>query len=258
MILVKKFNYKPLGLGVGICGFPNKEGKVILSGNLGLKDYDIKTKLIKFLDIPIIVHNDVDMHTLGEKYYGKGKNSENFVVLGIGTGLGAGIFINNEIYTGHSGFAGEVGHIPIQDKRKCTCGLPSCAEQVFSATALINNYNDNIKKTKQIHEKGFEEVNGAYILALAESGDKPAVDALNELALNGGRICATVAMILNPEKIILSGGITTKNEKLLELIKKEYKKLVHDFVYESTIIEISDTGSHTALYGCAYAIMNKK
>jgi glucokinase len=254
MNLVKKHNYKALGLGVGITGFPNKEGIIILSGNLGLKNYDIKSKLVKFLDIPIIVHNDLNMHTLGEKYYGKGKDCENFVVLGIGTGLGSGIFINNEIYIGHSGYAGEIGHIPIQDKRKCLCGLSNCAEQVFSATALIKNYNDNIKKL----EKPTEEVNGAYILALAEKGDKPAVDALNELAFHGGKVCATIAMMLNPEKIILTGGITTKNEKLLELIRKEYKKLVHDFIYESTTIEISDTGSDTGLYGCAYAIMNKK
>ncbi len=245
-------NYTPLSLAVGIPGFPDKKGKVILSGNIGWKNYKIKKDLQEYFKIPIIVHNDVDMHTLGERYIGAGQKISNFVVLALGTGLGSGIFINDKLYVGNSGFAGEVGHIPIQNIAKCTCGLPNCAEPTFSAQGLIFFFNKHLKNNK-IDEHNLADINGEYIISLAKKGDKIAIDSLRELSKYGGKVLATIALILNPEKIILSGGITTGNNILLKMVKKEYKKLVHDFIYESTTIELSNTGGDTALYGCLYS-----
>ncbi len=242
---IKENNYTPLAIGVGVPGFSDKNGNILLSGNIGWKNYNFKKEIQKFFNIPIVVHNDVNMHAYGEKFVGSAQDSKDFVVIAIGTGLGSGIFINDDLYIGHSGMAGEIGHMPFQTEYKCPCGLPMCLEPVFSTSALIKFYKEN--------KKGIKDIDGRTINKLALENEPEALAAIKRLAENGAKTCAVITMMLNPEKIILSGGITTNNEIFLKFLIEEYKKYVFDYMVDGIKIELSKSGSDIGLYGCAFA-----
>lgn len=249
---IKGTNYQPISIGIGVPGFADGKGKVFLAGNLGWKNYDVKKEIKKYWKIPFAIHNDVQMHAFGEKVKGEAVNNKNFILIALGTGVGGAIFINDELYLGNLGCAGEVGHIPFQTKFKCSCGLPECIEPVFSATGLINIYNDLVKKNT-LDVKEYSEIDAAFIIGLANRGEKNAIKALDILAHNGGKLCGIVSMILCPEKIILSGGMLTNNQKLVRDIKKYYKSYVQKFIFEKTEIVVSKFANDSALIGAAHS-----
>lgn len=249
---------KAIAMGIGIPGFPALDGTVKFSGNIGWKNYDVKKDLKKWWnDLPIAVHNDCDMAALGEKFIGKARDVDNFVFLTLGTGLGAGVIINGKLYQGSGGTAGEIGHIPIQGFKtrfQCTCGLPECAEPLFSATGIINIYNDikkNNPKVKSILDD--QEINGKKIWDAVRKKDSLAIKAAQEFSEYGGRVLATIAMILNPETIILGGGLAHDNDTLLEYLQPVYKRFTHDFIRETTRIELCNVGNDSGLYGACYS-----
>lgn len=256
----KYLGKKAIAMGIGIPGFPSLDGIVKFSGNIGWKNYDVKKDLRKWWqDLPIAVHNDVDMAALGEKFIGKGRDVDNFVFLTLGTGLGAGIIINGKLYQGAGGTAGEVGHIPLQGFRtrfQCTCGLPECAEPTFSATGIINIFKElkaNNPNIKSILDN--EEINGKNIWDAVRANDKLAIMAAKDFAEYGGRELATIAMILNPETIILGGGLAHDNYTLLEYLEPVYKRFTHDFIRETTRVELCNVGNDAGLYGASYSAM---
>ncbi len=143
-----------------------------------------------------------------------------------------GIFINGELYLGNGKSAGEIGHVPLQLMHKqfqCTCGLPECAESIFSAIGLVNLFkkhrdqNPNIKTIVEV-EDGFTIWEGV------RAGDEIVIKAAREFAEYGGRMLAFVAMILNPEIIILGGGLAHDNDTLIEYLTPVYERFTHDFI----------------------------
>ncbi len=250
-------SFEVIGMGIGIPGFAALDGTVKFSGNIGWKNYDIKKDLNKWWDIPIAVHNDCDVAALGEKFIGKAKNVENYIFLTLGTGLGAGIVINGDLYLGHGGTAGEFGHIPLQVMGKqfqCTCGLPECAEPVFSATGLVNLFKKHRDENPNI-ETSVKAEDGFEIWEGVRAGDEIAIKAAREFAEYGGRLLAIVAMTFNPETILLGGGLAHDNDTLIEYLTPVYERFTHDFIRESTRFELCNVGNDSGLYGAAYAAM---
>lgn len=251
---------KAIAMGIGIPGFPALNGVVKFSGNIGWKNYDVKKDLKKWWgDLPIAVHNDCDMAALGEKFVGKFRDIDTFVFITLGTGMGAGILINGRLYQGFGGTAGEFGHVPLQGFKtrfQCTCGLPECAEPTFSATGLINIYNDLKEKNPEIKSLlDNKEINGKNIWDAVRENDKLAIMAAKEFGEYGGRLLATVAMSYNPEVIILGGGLAHDNPTILEYVLPVYERFTHDFIRETTRVELCSVGNNSGLYGAAYSAM---
>ncbi|BDU67731.1 MAG: glucokinase [Candidatus Tyloplasma litorale] len=249
----------PIAMGIGIPGFAALDGTVKFSGNIGWRNYDIKSILNKWWDLPIAVHNDCDVAALGEKFIGAGKDLDDFVFITLGTGNGAGLFLNGELYMGSAGTAGEFGHIPIQvmnPQFQCTCGLPECAEPVFSATGLVNFFRKHRDANPDIETSVLEE-DGFAIWEGVRAGDEIAIKAAEEFAEYGGRVCATVAMALNPAKILLGGGLAHHNPTLIEYLQPVYERFVHKFISDTTKLDLCIVGNDAGLYGAAYAGMKK-
>ncbi len=251
-------DYEVIGMGIGIPGFPALDGKVKFSGNIGWKDYDIIKDLKDDWDIPIFVHNDCDMAALGEKFIGIAKDLKNYVFITLGTGLGAGIVINGELFQGAGGMAGEFGHIPIQGnmpKYTCTCGLPECAEPAFSATGLVNIF----KKVKDENPDIETNINpdGKSIWEGVSKGDKISIWSVEEFSEWGGRVLASIAMSYNPERIIIGGGLAHDNQPLVDYLQPVYERFTHDFIREVTKLQLCHVGNDSALYGAAYTVMKK-
>ena len=155
-------------LGIAVSGTGQIDGTIgkVIGGNPIIPGW-IGTNLVEKLEdrykIPAVLENDVNCAALGEKWLGAGKNSENFVCLTIGTGIGGGIILNGDIFRGDTYVAGEFGHIQIvKSGEECLCGKKGCYERYASATALV----------KMVKEKTGKTLNGKEIFELEKSGDK--------------------------------------------------------------------------------------
>lgn len=156
--------YNIVGIGVGTPGIIDKKGTLLLAPNLGWQDIPFQTELEKIFQIPVIVENEANTGAYGEKQFGVGQHADNLIYISAGIGIGAGIIINGELYSGFTGYSGEVGHMTIdRNGAKCTCGNKGCWELYASEQALLSKANSkNLPK-----EIGLDD-----IISLAKEGNK--------------------------------------------------------------------------------------
>ena len=243
---IQSLNFRVITLGVaGQVNF--KEGSVILSPNISKKREKVFLKKIleeKF-KLPVFLDNDANCFTLGEAIFGKGKK-ENFIIgLTVGSGIGGGIVIDKKIIRGKDGFAGEFGHLILEiGGRKCLCGRRGCFEAYGSGRAMKEIYFEIFKKDKTTFEieKDFYE-------------KKPeAVFIVNEIARWLAIGIANLVNILNPDLVILGGGMT-RFKSFIEIAFKNIKDWL--LVKETkTKFLISELNERATLLGAS--VLNEK
>jgi glucokinase len=169
--------------------------------------------------LPCVLTNDANAAAIGELHYGNAKGMRNFVLVTIGTGLGAGIVLNGELLYGHTGFAGELGHTTaVRDGRPCTCGRLGCLETYVSARGLRQTVEELLDRSgtpSLLRPLTRQQFNAKAIFEAAEQGD---AIALEGFALTGeilGRQLADLTALLSPEAIFLFGGVAKAGEILL-------------------------------------------
>lgn len=140
--VIVKATIKPaqvVAVSLGVPGSVNPiSGNIGLAPNLGLKNFNIKKALQKKIKFPVLIENDVNLAALGIKNFGVGRKAKNILVVSVGTGIGGGIIIENNIYRGSNFVAGEIGHIPVQmNGPVCGCGKRGCFEAIASRTAIV-------------------------------------------------------------------------------------------------------------------------
>ena len=173
-----------LGIGIGAPNGNYYKGTVEFAPNLDWPDYvPLKDYFNKYFDMPVIVTNDANATALGEMVYGSAKGVNNFIMITLGTGLGSGIVINGQVVYGHAAFAGELGHVIIEEGgRLCGCGRRGCLETYASATAISTT-------AKELTSK---EYNSAQVFDAANKGEKWALDAFDFTAKKLGMALANV------------------------------------------------------------------
>lgn len=216
--------HKLTGIGLGVAGHVNVEqGIVIYCPNLPIKNLNLRGALQKEYNIPVFIENDANAAAIGEKYFGVARNNENFVCVTLGTGIGAGIFINGSIYRGSTGGAGELGHIILDfspDAPLCGCGNRGCFEALASGTAIA-------RKAKEIFAMhpdslissgvGAEgEITAQMVAKLAQKGNKFALKILKDAANIIGIGFANIVNLFNPEKIIVTGSLIKAEDLILK------------------------------------------
>ncbi len=213
--------------GVGI-GAPNGNfyrGTIEFAPNLNWGNYiPIATITEAFFKVPVKVINDANAAAIGEKHFGCARDMTNFVVLTLGTGLGSGIYVNNQILTGKNGFAGEFGHTKcLEINRKCTCGLESCLETVVSARGIKQTYEELYLKH---YQRMPENTSVIQIHELAKQGDKLALETYTYTANVLAHGIANLVMLFDLEAVVLFGGIAHAHPIIIPVIKEELNKLV--------------------------------
>ncbi len=207
-----------LGIGVGLPGLINsKAGIVNLLPNIpGWKNVPFKTILQKKLKIPTFIENDVNLITLGEWKYGAGRGVKNLICMTLGTGVGAGLILNNEIYQGEGFVAGELGHMPINERGPdCPCGGSGCLERYVGNKYLMEKAG-KIFKNKNIR---LEDVHD-----LASKGNIRAVQFWEETATHIGNGLVGVINLLNPRLVIIGGGVSNNYKYMSKTINKIVQK----------------------------------
>lgn len=212
-------------IGIGIPGWVDEKSNLILHApNLGWKNLNIKEKIEKKIKLPVFVINDVRAATWAEWKFGAGLDHQNIVYLILGTGIGGGIISNGQLLTGISNTAGELGHIPVElTGLPCTCGGYGCMETLaggwgIAKKAIIELQNPHFFNSK-LHLK-HTNITAKDVIESFFEGDPLAKKIIDEAIL--ALITGTTAIVntLNPEALVLSGGIIEGLPDLISQIKE--------------------------------------
>lgn len=223
------FNNKVSDVCVGIAGQINyKKGIIVASPNLPFKNCKLEKILKREFRKPVFIENDANCFTLAEAKYGAAKGYKNIVGVTLGTGIGGGIIINNKIYHGWQGTAGEIGHMTISsEKEKCSCGQSGHFEILASGTAMVNIYKNLTGKKK----------NTFKIENLAIKGDKRALQTIKIMSKYLGIGLANIINILNPEIIVIGGGMARVNLLWSKLKTETYKRVLYSPLKRTKIVK---------------------
>ncbi|MBX4268860.1 ROK family protein [Clostridium estertheticum] len=215
-------------IGVGIPGLADKDGNVIFCVNLGWRNVPLRKMLEDALHTPVYIDNDATVAALAEYESGSMQNCKSGLMLTLGTGIGGGIIINGEIYSGFNGVGSELGHTVIGENfYNCNCGRNGCLETFASSTAIIKytkklimEMNEPTTITENV-EGNIDNLNAKIIFDCAKKGDKIAALAVDRLIKYLGIGIINIVNFIDPEIIVLGGGIAGAGQYLLDLITKE-------------------------------------
>ncbi len=245
--------------GLGAPGFFNPvSGNLVFSANLGLREVPLSRILSKEIMIPVKAGNDANCAVIGETLNGGARGRKDVVMITIGTGIGGGILLNRQLFTGGNGMGGEVGHTPlISGGEKCSCGIRGCFEAYASATALIRQTEKAIAehpeslmcKWKEEHGR----VSGRTSFECARIGDETAlkvVDCFEEYVAAG---LGGLITLFKPEICLIGGGISAQGEFLLNPIREKIGKYI--FACSETgapEIQAAVLGNDAGIIGAAF------
>jgi glucokinase len=212
--------------GIGSAGsIDTRKGIIITSPNIkSLNNYPLARKINKLTGLKVFLENDATAAIIGEWWKGNGRNFSNWIMLTLGTGIGGGVIINDQLFTGQSGSAMEAGHMTIDYKgKKCLCGNRGCLETYASATALVKLTRSKLKNhpSSTINKRIInDKLTSKIVFEEAVKGDLFAKDIFNEISFFIGIGISNLVNIFNPEAIILGGGLSKAHRLLLPNIKK--------------------------------------
>lgn len=237
-----------------------KTGVVKLAPNIpGWVNVPIAKLIEDEFHIPTRIDNDVRCAALGEMNFGAGRDCENFICITVGTGIGSGIVINGKIVRGASNAAGEIGHIKLQlkDGNICGCGDTGCLEAYASGPCIVAMAQDYIKggKASKFREMAGDEEITPYIVAkAAEAGDPVAKRIFEITGEYIGLGLVSVINLLNPEKVIVGGGVAECGELLLAPIRKTVKERAMKIAGETVEIVPAELGNSAGVIGASMLI----
>ncbi len=256
---IKEKSVKAIGIGAPGQIDINK-GVVIKAQNLeGWQDVNLKQKIENEFSIKTFINNDVNMGALGEFWKGAGKKSKNGIALFIGTGIGGAIVVNNELYTGAAGFAGELGHvvIDINSKKQCSCGNNGCFEVLASRSALSANIVEKIKNGEKsvvtkLCENFTKHVKSKVIKKAYQQNDPVTLETLEQECYYLGIGCSNYINVFNPDTIVLGGGLMEAlGHELLPSITEHAFNFALSPLFKDCKIKIAKLGDFSGVIGAA-------
>ena len=219
-----------IGVGVAAAGFIDADqSTIVYAPNLSWRNEPLKAKLEAKLDYPVIIENDANAAGWAEFRYGAGRTARHMAMLTIGTGGGGAVIVNSTMLRGGFGIAGELGHIRVvPDGLPCGCGARGCIEQYGSGTALLRNARELADsgavegaRLRELQAE-FGELSGDQVYQAILEGDPAALRLLAELGAWLGQTIASLSAILDPEIVVIGGGVSAAGELLLEPIRQSF------------------------------------
>lgn len=243
-----------MGMGVGVPGITEtKTGVVMEAPSLNWVRYPFLMEAERYFSIPIFVDNDVNVAVLGEQWLGNAKNKKNVLFIAVGTGIGSGIIIHNQLYRGSSNAAGELGYV-VTDKNDMKNKFKPIFHRYGYLESVAGGKAIGVKVTKLILEDRNHplykealnsELTGEQAFLLARAGDKVGLNVVEDAIEHLAYGIINAASLLNPEVIILDGGVM----KSADFILPRLKKTVHQYLPSSVEITVSQLGEHTGALG---------
>ncbi len=249
---------KICGMGIGFPGPLNAEtGTIFNPPNLnGWDSVPLKDILEKELKMPVEIENDANAAALGEWWKGAGSGTNSLFCITLGTGVGGGIILDGKVWHGASSIAGEIGHTTVvRDGIKCTCGNIGCLEAYACSGGILKRVNNALLKDA---DSGLRPLKNLKLVdQMVMQGNEIVINVLKETGVILGIAIANIANLLNPEMIVLFGGVTNLGEHLIEPLKEEVKMRAFEKATESLKVELSQLGDNSGVLGAARNIFSK-
>ena len=229
-----------LGIGIGVPGPVDGKGVVNKCVNLGWGVFSIAEELSKLTGFPVKAGNDANVAAMGEFWRGGGQGCENMVFVTLGTGVGGGIVINGQLLHGTHGAGAEIGHMVLNPRETavCGCGKRGCAEQYCSATGIVRLAN----------LKGMENVTCKDIFDAGKAGDPLALEVLDQYYDYMGQFLGSLCSVVDPEAVVLGGGVTKAGDVLLKGIEPYFHKYVFHGASQVSFA-LASLGNDAGAYG---------
>ena len=246
--IIRVSGKKVCGVGIGVPGpVDSQKGIVHYFPNIkGWKEVPLKAILQKKLGMAVELDNDVNAMTLGEFTFGAGKGSRNLVCITLGTGVGGGIIIDGRLYRGSSMAAGEIGHMPISvSGPKCNCRGIACLERYVGNRYIL-------ERARKIFGSG---ITLERLSALARSRNKKASAIWTDVAEKLSVTIIGVVNLLNPDKIVVGGGVSSAGSLILTPLKKQVKSRAMKDQAKHVKIVLAKLGGDAGIIGASLLIL---
>ncbi|MCP3025686.1 ROK family glucokinase [Halobacillus sp. A5] len=243
-----------LGIGAGAPGFVDTStGYINEAINIGWKHFDFGVELKDLTGLPVWVDNDANLAALGENWLGAGRGVQNLIAVTLGTGVGGGIIANGEILNGANGTAAEIGHMTVKTSggASCNCGRTGCLETETSATAIVRKAYEALAESPDSLLAGFDKITSKDVFEAAHQGDEAAGKVLVEVIDTLGLALANLTVTINPNKIVLGGGVSKAGQQLLDPLKQSFKNYALPRAAEACEFEIAELGNDAGVIGGA-------
>ncbi len=247
------------GVGMGVPGPVLPDGYVEVCVNLGWREKYPAKELSDLLEgLPVKCGNDANVAALGEMWQGGGKGYTDIVMITLGTGVGGGVIIDEQIITGKHGLGGEIGHIHVRDEETehCNCGGVGCLEQIASATGIAREARRKMASTNTpsvLREAG-DEVTAKDVLDAAKAGDSLALEVMEVVGHYLGVALASLALTVDPQMFVIGGGVSKAGQYLVEVINRHYAQYMTISENRGTI-GLAKLGNDAGIYGAARLIL---
>ena len=245
-------------VGVGIPGIANSAtGEIIKCTNMGWNHVPFRNEFIKHLNVPVFIDNDANVAALAESVAGVSCGSSSSVFITIGTGIGSGIIINGKIWNGFHGIGGELGHVTLSlNGVPCTCGNLGCLERYCSATALIRMAREALAQNPdsvmlKMVCNDIQKIEARTVIDAARESDPVATDVYARYIDCLAHAIANVVNFLDPEVIVLGGGVSKAGTFLLDPLCRAYGKYVLYRDQPMPEIKLAVLGPEAGIIGAA-------
>ena len=240
-----------LGVGVGVPGIVDYEnGSVLLAPNLNWRKTPLRSILEEHIQLPVFIDNEANMAALGEKMFGNGVGHENMVYVSAGIGIGVGLILNNKLYRGAIGYAGEMSHMTIErNGLRCPCGNRGCWEMYASEKAFYTRTLGNYHSSNISRRSFYDYVNEA------NRGNVQVIANLNETGEYLGIGVANIINTFNPKLVVIGNTLAAGGKWILNPIEKTLATRALNFSSEHVTIVQSQLGDHACAIGSISSIL---
>ena len=238
-----------IGLGIGIPGAVDRTGVVATCDNLGWGRTDVVQALQNLTGFTVKAGNDANVAALGEAW--KGNGCDNMVFITLGTGVGGGIILDGKPLAGKTGAAGEIGHMVLNpnETKPCNCGKYGCVEQYCSATGIVRMTTDYLAQSTEASSlRDVEKLTAKAVFDAAAHGDAVAQRVLEQVYAYMGEFIANICIVLNPEQVVIGGGVSKAGEPLLTGIQRHFDKYVYH-ASRDVEFKLAALGNDAGVYG---------
>ena len=240
-----------VGIGIGVPGPVDGKGVVNKCVNLGWGVFNIAETLGELTGFKVKAGNDANVAALGEYWKGGGQGCENMVFATLGTGVGGGIVIDGHLLHGAHGSGGEIGHLVLNrdETEQCGCGKRGCVEQYCSATGIVRMAYKHLASTDAFSSlRILESISCKDIFDAGKAGDAVALEILDKYYALLGEFLADLCCVVNPEAVVLGGGVSKAGQVLLDGTRPHFLK--HVFHAASNVrFALASLGNDAGAYG---------
>ncbi|MDR0300046.1 MAG: ROK family glucokinase [Streptococcaceae bacterium] len=249
-----------IGIGMGSPGSVNLEtGAVTGAYNLNWKTtVEVGKAITEATGLPFFIDNDANVAALGERWMGAGENQPDVIFITLGTGVGGGIIAGGNLIHGVANAGGEIGHIVVvpEDGFDCTCGSKGCLETVASATGIVRvarQLAEEYVGASQLHQAidSGQLISSKDIFEAAEEGDTFALSVVDKVSFYLGLACGNLGNTLNPDSIVIGGGVSAAGEFLRARVEKYFLQFTFPTVKKTTKIKLATLGNDAGIIGAA-------